>query len=438
MVSLPDPVVLVVMGVSGAGKSTVAALLAERLGWAFEEGDALHPTANVDKMAAGIPLTDDDRWPWLAKVADWIDGRLDTGQSGIITCSALKRSYRNVVNRRGSGVEFVYLAVDRDELEERVDAREGHFMPPSLLDSQLATLEPPGPAEPAVRVDAGPDARLVVDRILRDLSLSPKPLQPAVPTTKSGAPRRKTATTPKRPRGHTPVVPRPVLVLQHVPWEGPGVLADVLELRGISWQSASLLEESTARPLSEFGGLVILGGPMGALDFDRHPGLRAEAELVRTATDAGIPLLGICLGHQIIATALGAALHPGAASEVGLGTVDVVTDDRVLGNAGDSVPALHWHYDVVDLPDGATLLARTAQTPNQAFRMGDTVFSTQFHPEVDGRMLDRWLDVDEVARELPAEQQPSIRADFERAAAPMLEIAERAFNDFADAVLARG
>jgi gluconokinase len=205
VVELPSPVVLVVMGVSGAGKSTIAALLAERLGWSFEEGDSLHPPANVDKMAAGIPLTDDDRWPWLAKIADWIDGRLDTGKNGIITCSALKRSYRNVLNRRGSGVEFVYLAVDRDELEERVEHRPGHFMPPSLLDSQLATLEPPAPPEPAIQVDAGPDAQLVVDRVMRELGLKLKATEPSVapnPSEKTGA------AAPKSPRKRRPASPR--------------------------------------------------------------------------------------------------------------------------------------------------------------------------------------------------------------------------------------
>jgi carbohydrate kinase (thermoresistant glucokinase family) len=210
VVELPSPVVLVIMGVSGAGKSTIAALLAERLGWTFEEGDSLHPAANVEKMAAGIPLTDDDRWPWLAKIADWIDGRLDTGENGIITCSALKRSYRNVLNRRGGGVEFVYLALDRADLEERVEHREGHFMPPSLLNSQLAALEPPAATEPAITVDAGPDSRLVVDRILRDLGLTAKPAKPTKPgksaaTARSG---KTGAAAPKPPRKRPPASPR--------------------------------------------------------------------------------------------------------------------------------------------------------------------------------------------------------------------------------------
>jgi carbohydrate kinase (thermoresistant glucokinase family) len=161
--------VLVVMGVSGSGKSTVAGLLASRLGWDLAEGDALHPEANVAKMAAGNPLTDDDRWPWLDRVADWVDARLDSGGNGVITCSALKRSYRDRIDRRGSGVQFVYLRVDRAELEARVERREGHFMPASLLESQLATLEEPGQDEPAIRVVAEDEADAVVDAILRQL-----------------------------------------------------------------------------------------------------------------------------------------------------------------------------------------------------------------------------------------------------------------------------
>jgi gluconokinase len=205
------------MGVSGSGKSTIGALLAERLGWAFEEGDSLHPTANVEKMAAGVPLTDDDRWPWLAKVADWIDGRLDLAENGIVTCSALKRSYRNVLNRRGSGVEFVYLVVDRADLENRVEHRPGHFMPASLLDSQLATLEPPTASEPAIQVDAAVDAQLVVDRVMRELGLKPKPMQPSAPPKKAAAAKKSSATAltaekaaaaPRSPRKPRPASPR--------------------------------------------------------------------------------------------------------------------------------------------------------------------------------------------------------------------------------------
>lgn len=145
--------VVVVMGVSGAGKSTVASLLAGRLGWDFIEGDGLHPAANVAKMAAGHPLTDEDREPWLAAVARWIDGELGAGRRGVITCSALRRSYRDRLRR--PEVLFVYLDVARTELEKRLARRTGHYMPASLLASQLAALEPPAPDETAVTVAAG-------------------------------------------------------------------------------------------------------------------------------------------------------------------------------------------------------------------------------------------------------------------------------------------
>jgi gluconokinase len=209
MVELPSPVVLVIMGVSGSGKSTIAGLLSERLGWPFEEGDSLHPAANVQKMAAGIPLTDDDRWPWLAKIADWIDTRLDAGENGIVTCSALKRTYRSVLNRRGHGVEFVYLAADRSELLERVTHRPAHFMPASLLDSQLETFEVPGPGEPAIQVDAGPDPQLIVDRIMRELGLRTRPTEPTASVSPQPAvPFEPAAAAPKSPRRRRPASPR--------------------------------------------------------------------------------------------------------------------------------------------------------------------------------------------------------------------------------------
>ncbi len=142
--------VLVVMGVSGTGKSTVAGLLAERLGWELAEGDDLHPPENVAKMRAGTPLTDEDRWPWLDEVAAWIHARGDAGTPGIITCSALRRVYRDRL--RGPGVVFVHLAGTREEIAAQMSKRSGHYMPLSLLDSQLATLEPLEPDETAVVV----------------------------------------------------------------------------------------------------------------------------------------------------------------------------------------------------------------------------------------------------------------------------------------------
>ena len=169
---LARPSVLVLMGVSGSGKTTVAALLSARLGWTFEEGDVLHPPANVEKMRASHPLTDEDRAPWLRRIADWIDERLDAGEDGIVTCSALKRSYRDVLARRGSGVVFVLLSGSRAAIGTRLAGRKGHFMPPSLLDSQLSTLEEPAADEPWLGVDIGQSPEAIADEILARLGLS--------------------------------------------------------------------------------------------------------------------------------------------------------------------------------------------------------------------------------------------------------------------------
>ncbi len=157
------------MGVSGSGKTTVAEILADRLGWAFQEGDALHAQSNIEKMRSGQPLNDTDRQAWLEAVAEWIERRLDAGQSGIITCSALKRSYREVINRRGKGVLLVYLAGSKATIARRLAARPAHFMPPSLLDSQFADLEEPAPDEPHIRIDIGQPATVIAQRLAREL-----------------------------------------------------------------------------------------------------------------------------------------------------------------------------------------------------------------------------------------------------------------------------
>jgi ribose 5-phosphate isomerase A len=166
------PPILLIMGVSGSGKTTVALILAKRLGWHFEEGDALHPEANIAKMKAGIPLTDEDRQPWLVRVAAWIDRQCESNAPGIITCSALKRSYRQIVIGARTQVRLVYLHGAREVLAERVANRHGHFMPASLLDSQIATLEEPGPDEHPLTVDIGPPADKIADEIVRRLEVA--------------------------------------------------------------------------------------------------------------------------------------------------------------------------------------------------------------------------------------------------------------------------
>ncbi len=164
--------ILVVMGVSGSGKTTIAQELAARLGWPFEEGDALHPDANVAKMHAGIPLTDADRKPWLEAVAAWIDGQRSKRQPGIITCSALKRSYRQLIIGNRPEVRLIYLRGSLNLIAKRLAGRHGHFMPPSLLQSQLDTLEEPGTEENPLIVDIAGPAAQIADEIIERLSAS--------------------------------------------------------------------------------------------------------------------------------------------------------------------------------------------------------------------------------------------------------------------------
>ncbi|MEU7815728.1 gluconokinase [Pseudonocardia sp. NPDC049154] len=161
---------LVVMGVSGVGKSTVAEELVRRTGWAFAEGDDLHPEENRRKMAAGQPLTDDDRWPWLRRVAGWIGEQEAAGRSAVVTCSALRRRYRDVLADGHPSVRFVHLQASSDALASRLATRRGHYMPASLLQSQLETLEPLETGEPGTAVSGEGDPGTVVDRVLAELA----------------------------------------------------------------------------------------------------------------------------------------------------------------------------------------------------------------------------------------------------------------------------
>jgi len=160
------------MGVSGSGKSTVGEMLAERLGWTFQEGDALHPEANIAKMRAGTPLTDSDRLPWLKRVAAWIDERRSRQEPGIITCSTLKQSYRRMIIGERLEARLVYLRGGQSAISQRVAARTGHFMPASLLQSQFNALEEPAPAENAIIIDLAGEAQEAVDTIIRQLGVA--------------------------------------------------------------------------------------------------------------------------------------------------------------------------------------------------------------------------------------------------------------------------
>lgn len=147
------PPVLVVCGVSGSGKTTVGRLLAQRLGWQFQEGDALHPPANIRKMASGQPLDDADRRPWLAAVARWIDGQCAAQMPGVITCSALKRAYRDALRAGRPQLRLLFLRAAEDAIAARLAGRQGHFMPAQLLHSQFQAQEQPGADEGVKVVD---------------------------------------------------------------------------------------------------------------------------------------------------------------------------------------------------------------------------------------------------------------------------------------------
>ncbi len=161
--------ILVVMGVSGCGKSTIAAQLADMLGWPVEEGDRLHPRRNIEKMSQGVPLDDDDRQPWLQAVAGKIDQWREKGAAGIITCSALKRAYRDQLASQRPDVLFVFLKGSKELIRARLAKRSGHFMPPDLLDSQFAALEEPVTNEHAITVSIEQQPAVIADAILADL-----------------------------------------------------------------------------------------------------------------------------------------------------------------------------------------------------------------------------------------------------------------------------
>jgi len=165
-------VTIVLIGVSGSGKSTVMARLRERLDWPSAEADEFHPPANVAKMSSGQPLNDADRWPWLRALAVWIGAREAAGENGVVTCSALKRSYRDLLREGHGSVRFVHLAATADVLQRRMAQRRGHYMPPSLLSSQLETLEPLQPDEPGIVVSSELPPDQIVDAIETWLRLS--------------------------------------------------------------------------------------------------------------------------------------------------------------------------------------------------------------------------------------------------------------------------
>src|ERR1700738_2346916 len=163
-------VILIVVGVSGSGKTTIATALAQRLGWPFEEGDELHPASDIAQTHSAHPLDDRHQWSWLEKVAAWIDGCRQVGTGGVIACSALKRSHRDFLTRGRPQVRVIYLHGERPLIEERLSARKKHSMLPDLLDRHFAILEEPDPDEDPILVDVSWPVEDIVAEILRELA----------------------------------------------------------------------------------------------------------------------------------------------------------------------------------------------------------------------------------------------------------------------------
>ena len=230
-----------------------------------------------------------------------------------------------------------------------------------------------------------------------------------------------------------------VLVLQHIACEHPGVFSEVMRERGAEEIAIKLDEGEPLPDWREFDAVLAMGGPMGAGDDADHPWLAAERELVRESVEAGLPFLGVCLGVQVLASALGAGVYAAERAEVGLLDVELTAEGRadpLFAGLGDRIVSLQWHSDTFDLPAGAVRLARSAAVPNQAFRAGERAYGVQFHLEVTGEMATEWGAVpayrDSLAETLGAREGAEFIAEIERRASELHPPARRLFANWLD------
>jgi GMP synthase-like glutamine amidotransferase len=218
------------------------------------------------------------------------------------------------------------------------------------------------------------------------------------------------------------------VAIQHVPFEGPGLIAEVAGRRGIELRLCHPYREEPLPPENELGGLVVMGGPMGAGDTVEHPHLARETELIAAMVHSGRPVLGVCLGAQLIAHALGARIYRGERSEIGLGTVSLTQmglEDPVLGNLGaETLPVMHWHQDTFDLPAQALWLARSELYAHQAFRVGKRVYGLQFHLEVDQDLARAWRKHLPAGVTLPGTSLTQVQAAGQRALEGFFDLCE--------------
>ncbi len=234
--------------------------------------------------------------------------------------------------------------------------------------------------------------------------------------------------------------PRSLLVVKHVPFEGPHRILDAFA--GVPVTTAMPLAGDPLPGHDEVLGAVVMGGPMNVDEVERYPGLAVEREWLAEAARRGLPLLGICLGAQLLARALGAEVRPGSGKEIGFAPVEVDDpDDPVIGRLAPAAEVLHWHGDVFDLPPGATPLASSALTPVQAFRSGEA-WGVLFHPEADRVLLDAWLAdpamVAEAEEEIGAAATASLAARAADLEPSLVPATQAGFEEFAALVASRG